>query len=213
MSEPALEDWSVDGAEVLLNPPAEAAFPAAPAAPAADKQAADVRSPEPAALLEALLFAGGPPLSAAAVGTVLQLNPADVVAIADGLNAKYRQQRRPYAVRHDSGGFTLHIHAQYAGLSAKLAGGPKEARLTAAATDTLALIAYRQPMTRSEIDAARGADSAGPLRQLVRLGLVATVRRAEPGSEPAYGTTPRFLEVFGLTTPDDLPRVGEARKL
>lgn len=84
----------------------------------------------------------------------------------------------------------------------------------------LSLVAYRQPVSKPDIDALRGADSAGQVRQLVRLGLIAVTRRAEAaaadGDDPGggrtavgYGTTPRFLELFRLTGLDDLPRLGE----
>jgi segregation and condensation protein B len=78
--------------------------------------------------------------------------------------------------------------------------------------DVVAVVAYRQPVTKAEIDAVRGTDSGSVLRQLVRLGLVAVRHRAESGSrEVRYGTTPRFLQVFGLASLDELPRLGETQ--
>jgi segregation and condensation protein B len=74
----------------------------------------------------------------------------------------------------------------------------------------LAVIAYRQPVGKAEVDAIRGMDSGSTLRQLVRLGLIAVQHRAESGSrEVRYGTTSRFLNVFGLSNLDELPRLGE----
>jgi segregation and condensation protein B len=96
----------------------------------------------------------------------------------------------------------------------KLYGGQREARLSTAAIDVLALVAYRQPATKAEIDSLRGADSAGLLRQLVRRGLIQVVYRADAAQrEVSYGTTPRFLEWFGLQSLDDLPRTQDLQQL
>ena len=74
----------------------------------------------------------------------------------------------------------------------------------------LSLVAYRQPITKGEIDAMRGADSGGIIRQLVRLGLMVVVRRADAEVQAvSYGTTSRFLELFKLQSLDDLPRLGD----
>jgi segregation and condensation protein B len=78
----------------------------------------------------------------------------------------------------------------------------------------LSLVAYRQPITKADIDALRGHDSGAVLRQLVRLGLVAVTRRGESDRrDVCYGTTPRFLELFNLASLDDLPRLGDAEPL
>lgn len=91
-------------------------------------------------------------------------------------------------------------------------GGPREARLTQPALDVLAVVAYRQPVGKAEVDAARGTDSGSVLRQLVRLGLIAVRQRGDAdGKEVLYGTTPRFLQVMGLGTLDDLPRLGDTQ--
>jgi segregation and condensation protein B len=78
--------------------------------------------------------------------------------------------------------------------------------------ETLALVAYRQPVTRQEVDSLRGADSLALLRQLVRLGLIA-VQRGSSQSEVCYGTTARFLTLYGLRGLDDLPRTQDLQKL
>ena len=77
--------------------------------------------------------------------------------------------------------------------------------------DVLAVVAYRQPVTKQEVDTVRGADSGALLRQLVRRGLVAVYQRpGGAGDEVTYGTTPRFLDLFHLASLDDLPRLGES---
>ena len=162
-----------------------------------------------------MLFVGGPPLTAgAACGAVRGLTPEAFRAAVDGLAAQYRRQGRPYTVEARAGGYALVPLPAYRGVRERLVGGPREARLSQPALDVLSVVAYRQPVSKAEVDAVRGTDSAGVLRQLVRLGLVAVARRAEAaGREVRYGTTPRFLRVLGLATLDDLPRLGDVESV
>ena len=161
-----------------------------------------------------MLFVGGPPLTADAFCAVLRVPPAVFHAAVDALNRKYKAQNRPYTVQPRDGGYVLAVKPKYRGLREKLFGGPREARLTQPALDVLALVAYRQPVAKADIDALRGHDSGAVLRQLVRLGLVAVARRGESDRrDVCYGTTPRFLELFGLGSLDDLPRLGDAEQV
>jgi segregation and condensation protein B len=138
--------------------------------------------------------------------------PDQLREAVDRLNKTYRVQNRPYSVQPRDGGYVLAVKPAYRGVKERLHGGPREARLSQPALDVLSLVAYRQPLGKADVDALRGADSGGVLRQLVRLGLVAVARRAEAdGAGACYGTTPRFLELFGLASLDDLPRLGEAQ--
>lgn len=162
-------------------------------------------------IIEAALFVGGPPLTAETVHSALRIPPAMFRETIDALNAKYKAQRRPYSLILKDGGYVLAVKPQYRSLREKLFGGPREARLSQAALDVLSLVAYRQPIEKTEIDSVRGFDSGSVIRQLVRLGLIAVQRRGEAGhSEVCYGTTPRFLKLFQLSSLDDLPRLGEA---
>ncbi len=164
-----------------------------------------VEPPPADRIVEALLFAGGPPLVPATAAAVIRgLTPDRLQALVDDLNRRYRAQNRPYAVHPRAGGYVLAVKPAYRGVLDKLTAGPREARLAQPALDVLSVVAYRQPVKKVDIDAARGADSAGPLRQLVRLGLVA-------GRADGYSTTPRFLELMKLASLDDLPRLGEAK--
>ncbi|HEY8506243.1 MAG TPA: SMC-Scp complex subunit ScpB [Gemmataceae bacterium] len=217
--------WQVDGEENLLAgqlPPDEpgpqepaprrevTAEPAPPAPPERPEL-----PPSPEQIIEAMLFVGGAPLTAARACEVVRgLTPEQFREVIDGLNRRYRRQRRPYAIRPEGEGQALRVRDRFRALAARLFGSPREARLTQAALDVVALIAYRQPVAKSEIDALRGSDCGPAVRQLVRLGLVTVVHRGEAGQrEVSYGTTPRFLEVFGLRSLDDLPRLGEAQRL
>ncbi len=118
----------------------------------------------------------------------------------------YRVQGRPYTIVPRDQGHEMTLRPDFRIVRERLTGGPRETRLSPAAQDTLALIAYRQPLSRDEIDAQRGADSLAALRQLVRLGLV-VLGRGEQGA--TYTTTTRFLREFGLNSLDDLPRGDE----
>ncbi len=203
--------WETDGDPVVaavevveVPPPPPPAKPATPLLPAASPVAEAALDPE--RIVEAMLFVGGPPLNPDAVaGAVRGLTADRVRAALDALNARYARQRRPYAVTAQGGGYVLAVRPAFLGLRERLHGGPKEARLSQPALDVLSLVAYRQPVTRAEIDALRGADSAGVLRQLARLDLITAARRGEA----EYTTTPRFLDLFKLASLDDLPKLGE----
>jgi segregation and condensation protein B len=201
----------------MLDQRAEDPFPEPGAI--APSTAAD--QPEPAApppllrVIEALLFVGGPPLTAArACETVRGLTPAQLAEAIDTLNQDYRRQGRPYHIETRDQGHAMVLRPRFRAVQERLYGGTREARLSPPAIDVLSLVAYRQPATKQEIDALRGADSGGLLRQLVRRGLVAVVQRGDQAQrEVAYGTTQRFLNLFGLRSLDDLPQTQDLQKL
>ncbi|HET6575782.1 MAG TPA: SMC-Scp complex subunit ScpB [Fimbriiglobus sp.] len=212
-------DWQLeaepDPASGGRQPPVEPPPPPA----RSRKQGADApRSPRPTndppppdRIVEALLFVGGPPLTAEAVAAAVRgFTPDRLREAIDRLNKAYRAQDRPYSIQPRDAGYVLAVKPGYRGVREKLFGGPREARLTQPALDVLSLIAYRQPVTKADVDALRGADSGAVLRQLVRLGLVAVARRGEADDrQVCYGTTPRFLDLFGLSSLDELPRLSE----
>ncbi len=165
-------------------------------------------------IVEALLFVGGPPLTAErACEAVRGLTPAAVAQAVDALNRDYRRQGRPYRAQVRDRGYELALQPRYRGVLDRLYGSTREARLSPAALDVLARVAYRQPVGRAEVESLRGCDSAGPLRQLVRLGLVAVQRGEADQREVLYATTPRFLTMFQLRSLDDLPRTQELERL
>jgi segregation and condensation protein B len=175
----------------------------------------DENAPPPLVrIIEALLFVGGAPLSAArACETVRGLTEEQfVLAIAD-LNRVYRQQGRPYRILQRDQGYEMAIRPAFREMRDRLFGGQREARLSPPAQDTLALVAYRQPVTRQEVDSLRGADSLTYLRQLVRLGLISVQRGDASQQEVMYSTTAHFLHHFGLRNLDDLPRTQDVEKL
>lgn len=178
--------------------------------------ATEPSSPPPVLrIVEAMLFVGGPPLtSARACDAVRGLTEEQFRQIIDILNSDYRLQGRPYHVEVRDQGYQLVLRSRYRSVVEKLFGSTREARLSPAAVDVLALVAYRQPATKQEIDSLRGAESGSILRQLVRRGLVAVVQRAEAEEKAVYyGTTERFLELFGLSGLDDLPQTQDLQRL
>jgi segregation and condensation protein B len=166
-------------------------------------------------IVEALLFVGGEPLTAErACAIVRGLTPAQFVQAIETLNQDYRHQGRPYLIQAREQGHVLTLRPRFRQVLERLYGQVREARLSTPAIDVLSLVAYRQPATKQEIDSLRGAESGALLRQLVRRGLIAVVHRAEAGQrEVSYGTTPRFLELFGLRSLDDLPQTQDLQKL
>jgi segregation and condensation protein B len=166
-------------------------------------------------VVEALLFVGGAPLTAArACETVRGLSEPQFVEAVATLNAEYRAQGRPYLIQAHAEGYALTLRPRFKPVAERLHGGQRAARLSPAAIDVLALVAYRQPATKQEIDTLRGTDCGALLRQLVRRGLVAVVHRADADRrEVTYGTTPRFLELFKLHSLDDLPQTQDLQRL
>jgi segregation and condensation protein B len=190
--------------------------PAEPLPPPADEPPAGSGAPPPLErIVEAMLFIGGPPLTPArAAEAVRGLNAQQFRDAIGYLNRDYRRQGRPYRVQARDQGYQLTLVPSYRGVLDRLYGSVREARLSPAALDALALVAYRQPVTRQEVESMRGVDSAAPLRHLVRLGLVALQRGGAGGPrEVCYVTTPRFLKAFGLRSLDDLPRTAELHRI
>jgi segregation and condensation protein B len=213
-------EWQLDAEAVEVvpepEPPAEPPppVPAGPRLRLFESTDSDETPPPPERIIEAMLFVGGPPLTAAnACAAIRSFTPGQFQIAIDTLNRKYRSQRRPYLIQPRDGGYAITILPAFRSMREKLYGGPKETRLSQPALDVLAVIAYQQPIGKSEIDSAFGADSSGIVRSLVRLGLVAMLQRAEAGHEVRYGTTPRLLTLFGLRSLDDLPRLGETEAM
>src|SRR5262245_12186954 len=187
-----------------LGPAQDAGAPAEPAA----------TPPPPHRIVEALLFAGGQPLTADRAAAAIRGLPAEEFQRAvDELGRDYRRQNRPYAIEATEQGYVLALKPRYRALAERLTGGPREACLSRAAVEVLSLIAYKQPVTRAEIDSQRGSNSGPLVRQLVRLGLVAAVPAPGGGKESAYATTARFLDILGLRSLDDLPQTDDLQLL
>ena len=165
-------------------------------------------------VVEAMFFVGGQPLTSKRACEILRgLDFKDFVAIIAGLNKKYKLENRPYRIQPKGNGYEMTILPKYRIIADKLYGMLKEARLSAQALDTLALVAYKQPVCRQEIETLRGNDTAAIIRQLVRLGLISVQRGQSDAREITYGTTKKFLELFRLKSLEDLPRHQEMEEL
>jgi segregation and condensation protein B len=160
-------------------------------------------------VLEALLFASDTPLEAERIQDVLELaSPAAARELADALGRRLDEEGRALQMVEVGGGFRLVTRALVAPWLVKLARSRTRSRLSRPALETLAIIAYRQPVSRPEVDAVRGVNSEGVLdnlldRRMIRIG----GRKDSPGRPFLYETTREFLVAFGLRDLNDLPKV------
>jgi segregation and condensation protein B len=166
--------------------------------------------PQAERILEALLFVGGPPLTLDLAGQVIRgFSVEQLQHCFEELNQQYRRQNRPYTIQMSEAGYQLVERPQYRNIKERLFGGPREARLSPIALDILSLVAYRQPISKTDLDALRGIDCGATLKQLVRLGLLILNRGSESSEPSTYQTTSRFLELFGLSSLEELPKLGD----
>ncbi|MEM7136892.1 MAG: SMC-Scp complex subunit ScpB [Myxococcota bacterium] len=158
-------------------------------------------------VLESLIFVADKPVSAKRLARTAHATLAEVQPLLDELVADY--QHRGVRLYFIAGGYQFRS-ASDSSEFVKSFVAPRPLRLTRAQLETLAIVAYRQPITRPEVDEVRGVDSGSSLRMLAERSLVKTLgRKDEPGRPLVYGTTARFLEFFGLSTLQDLPTLQE----
>lgn len=160
------------------------------------------------ALIEALLFVSGEPLTLAEICAAAELEPDEAKLALQELQAQYEREQRGLQLRMVAGGYQLCTRPEFAPYIERLVGEREKNTLSQAALETLAIIAYRQPITRQEIENIRGVRVNGVLTTLLEKGLIREVgRRESPGRPILYGTTREFLTAFGLRDLDDLPKV------
>jgi len=159
-------------------------------------------------VLEALLFASDSPLEAARIQEVLDLPAAAAQELVDALRRRLDEDGRPLQLIEAGGGFRLVTRPEMAPWLVKLARSKTRSRLSRPALETLAIIAYRQPVSRPEVDAVRGVNSEGVLDNLLDRRMVRIAgRKDSPGRPFLYETTRDFLVAFGLRDVSDLPKV------
>jgi segregation and condensation protein B len=165
-------------------------------------------------IMEALIVGAAEPIAAARMADIVPgLLAADVSRCVDELNASYQEQGRAFEIWEVAGGYQLRTRPVYAGYLQQLVKD-RPLRLSRAALETVAVVAYKQPATRAEIEHVRGVDVGAVLRSLVERRLVRVAGHREvPGRPILYGTTRRFLEVFGLASLKDLPTLRELQDL
>jgi segregation and condensation protein B len=156
--------------------------------------------------LEAVLFVADEPLSSAVLANLVGTDRRTVDVLLEGLAAEYERAGAGFSLRRVAGGWRLYTHPDAAPIVERFVLSSRHTRLTRAALETMAIVAYKQPVTRHQVAAIRGVDSEGVLRALVERGLLAEVGRDEgPGRPLLYGTTPEFLERLGLDSVSELP--------
>jgi segregation and condensation protein B len=165
--------------------------------------------PEPIDVVEGLLFASDAPLEAERIREVLSLDSEDeardVVAM---LRERYERESRALQITEVAGGYRMVTRPELAPWLIRLARTRTRVRLSRAALEALAIVAYKQPVSRPEVDAVRGVNSEGVLDNLLERRLVRIAGRKEaPGRPFLFETTREFLVAFGLRDLDDLPKV------
>ncbi len=160
--------------------------------------------------LEALLFVTDEPLPVTRVAGLLEVPESDVAAAFEDLAAEYARDERGFQLREVAGGWRLYSHPAFHPVIEKMVLSWDTRRLSQAALEALAVIAYHQPVTRQGVNAVRGVNSEAVLSSLVEKGFVREVgRERAQGNAVLYGTTRTFLEKFGLKGLDELPPLAE----
>jgi segregation and condensation protein B len=179
-----------------------------------DSDASEELPPVSLLALEALLFSTHHPLTAGRLAEFLDLDSTKPVRIAiKELNKQYESTGRCFRVEQVAGGYQLLTLPEFGEVLKKLHQRDIDTKLTKAALETLAIIAYKQPILRADIEAIRGVQCGETIRSLMEKHLVKIAGRAEePGRPILYGSTKRFLELFGLNSLKDLPQ-GEGNTL
>ncbi len=163
-------------------------------------------------ILLGLLFANPDTLSAPRIAEIVGLTLTQLRESIEELRAWMEEQKLPFRVEEVAGGFRLLSHADLEPYIVKLQKVRRQDKLSQAALETLALIAYRQPLIKAEIEAIRGVQAGPILKALLDRRLIKVVGRAKvPGSPLQYGTTPAFLDRFGLKSLDQLPTLEELK--
>jgi segregation and condensation protein B len=191
------------GPEGSPNPSADLAYQSA--TPDPGSQSADITG-----IVEAVLFAADAPVGVERLVQVAGAAPEAIQAAVIELNRQYSASGRTFRINRVAQGFQLYTMPEYAEWVRRLYQHQYVHRLSRAAPEVLAIVAYRQPMTRPEIEKLRNVDCSGPLLTLLERRLIATAGRAHrPGNPFLYRTTREFLRYFGLERLEDLPRIEE----
>ena len=165
-------------------------------------------------VIEALIFSAGAPVGSAQLRrAVPELSAPQIAAIVKQINESLDKESRPYEIAEVAGGYQFRTRPEFAEVIRAMQP-ERKVRLSRAALESLAMIAYRQPITRAEIEDLRCVDCGAVIKGLLERGLVRIVgRRDAPGRPVLYGTSGTFLETFGLTSLSDLPELREIESL
>jgi len=164
-------------------------------------------------VVEAVLFASDESLSEARLANIVETSVKQVRQSIQDLNDKYQANKNAFRIEQIAGGYQMLTLSPYNYWLKKLLRARSDDKLSPAALETLAIIAYKQPVMRADIEAIRGVAGGEVIRSLCYKGLVKIIGRAEVLGRPMlYGTTKKFLEIFGLNTLKDLPKIEELKK-
>jgi len=169
---------------------------------------------EKRSIAEALILASPEPIPLARLAKLIpRCTPSKARDLVDELNAEYIAQQRAFEICEIAGGYQMRTHSDFASYLQQLQN-TRPLRLSNAALETLAIVAYRQPLTRAEVENVRGVDAGPVMRSLLERKLVKLAGHREvPGRPMLYATTKRFLEIFGLSDLKDLPTLRELEEL
>ena len=179
-------------------------------------------------IVEALLFASREPVNSKKIAKIIRkvskreeadqelcsVKYTEIDEVIEKLNKGYDRKKSPYLIQERSTGWRIYTRIDYASYIRELFPDQKPSRLSAPALETLAIVAYRQPITKAAIEAVRGVNVDGVLQSLIERGLVSIAGRSDlPGKPFLYETSRNFLEHFGIKDVEDLPNSAELRSV
>lgn len=178
--------------------------------PQTEAQPGFVPDPETRKALEAILLVVEEPVEPNTLAQVLEVATEDVVATLKALRAEYVDAGRGFVLREVAGGWRMYTDPGAAPYVERFVLHGRSGRLSQAALETLAIVAYKQPVTRARVSQIRGVDADGAVRSLVSRGLIEEIgREPTPGQPLLYGTTSTFLERLGISDVEELPTLPE----
>ncbi|MCP4684063.1 MAG: SMC-Scp complex subunit ScpB [bacterium] len=165
--------------------------------------------------VEALILASPEPLAGRRISKLVEGgSPSKIARSVALLNDGYSERGSSFRIREIAGGYQYYILPEYAGFVEEMFSSRRKLRLTRAALEAVAIVAYRQPVTKTEVEHIRGVASDGVLRTLLEKNLITVTGRAATVGKPLqYGTTDEFLKFFGLGTLDGLPKMSEIEEM
>jgi segregation and condensation protein B len=164
----------------------------------------------PRSIIEAILFVTEAPVPTTELAEILEISADQVETLIEELRADLEERGSGLVVRSTAGGWRLYSHPDAYPYLERFSSTATARKLSAAAIETLAVVAYRQPVARSQIAEIRGVDSDSAVRTLERLGFIEEVERLNlPGNPAVYGTTTLFLEKLGLNSVGELPPLAD----
>lgn len=166
--------------------------------------------PEEVRAIEAVIMVATEPVPPRLLAELLEVPSETIETMCADLAASYEAEERGFVLARVAGGYRFQSHPDLAGFVERFVLEGQSARMSAAGLETLAIVAYKQPISRAQLNSIRGVNSEGVMRMLEHKGLIARVARDPgPGQAGLYATTTAFLERLGLDSLDELPELGD----